>query len=635
MRKPLFFLFVFLPALAFAQRIPLAILDLEAQDVPKGTAAVISELLRSEFRKSQKFDLVEKNKMDEILKEWAFRQTGCTEAGCATEAGIMLNVKKMIIGSLGKLGTKYILSLRVVDVDRRSIDYTEEEKQVVSEEDLDKLIPPIVLRIIPHIRLGIAPSPLPEAETGGLKVYSTPAGAVVFLDGQNFGETPQALSEIVVGEHQLVLVKDGYKNYETRITVAKNVTKTISASLVKQYGSLRITSQPVGAEIVLDGVPRGVTTEEGLLINQLLVGSHKLRATKPGYESYEVEVTTTPDEVTEINAVLPYQPGSIVITSTPSSATVYVDGSQKGTTPCSVTGLSPGNYSVRVERGGYQDGEISISVGAGQSVVKNVILKSLKALGEGERERSYTPLTPLDRGEFRNEKDGSVLIEIPAGNFTMGSNDYNDEKPVHPVYLDKYYIGKYEVTVGQFRKFCKATGRKMPEQPNWNNRDDHPVVKVSWNEAKAYCDWAGLRLPTEAEWEKAARGTDGRKYPWGNEEPEAGGFYRANYGEGTNHNVWKRDGYEYTSPVGTYDRGKSPYGCYDMAGNVWEWCADWYDENYYRSSPNNNPAGPSSGSFRLLRGGSWGLNPAYLRVSNRYNITPGGRNNDIGFRVSL
>ena len=225
--------------------------------------------------------------------------------------------------------------------------------------------------------------------------------------------------------------------------------------------------------------------------------------------------------------------------------------------------------------------------------------------------------------EYRNEKDSSALIEIPAGKFTMGSNESDDEKPTHTVSLDRYYIGKYEVTVGQFRKFCIATGTAMPEQPNWNSRDDHPVVNVTWNDAKAYCDWAGLRLPTEAEWEKVARGSDGGKYPWGSAWDAA----KCNSGE-------DRDSYSNTSPVGSFSSGVSPYGAYDMAGNVWEWCHDWYGENYYDSSPSSNPTGPSSSGYRVLRGGCWGFIDNGCRSANRFSNDPGNRYDNGGFRVA-
>lgn len=239
--------------------------------------------------------------------------------------------------------------------------------------------------------------------------------------------------------------------------------------------------------------------------------------------------------------------------------------------------------------------------------------------------------------EYKHEKTGIVLIKIPAGTFTMGSNDgESDEKPVHTVYLDKYYIGKYEITNAQYKKFYDATGRGYPLDPGFTgmsnyftNYSDYPVVNVSWEDAKAFCDWAGLRLLTEAEWEKAARGTDARKYPWGNEEPDAGGYYRANWEVGNN---GKADGYQFTSPVGTYERGVSPYGCYDMAGNVWEWCADWYDKNYYGRSANNNPKGPESGTLHVLRGGSWFFIWSLRCASRSYLTHPPWRGTS-GFRV--
>lgn len=234
-------------------------------------------------------------------------------------------------------------------------------------------------------------------------------------------------------------------------------------------------------------------------------------------------------------------------------------------------------------------------------------------------------------------KDGAPMVLVPAGEFTMGSNDgSDDEKPVHQVYLDAYYLDKYEVTVRQYAKFLEATGFNGP--PMWPTMDQpshqkRPIVNVDWSDASNYCEWAGKRLPTEAEWEKAARGTDGRIYPWGNEPPNT---LRANYGQE------KWNNHTALVPVGQLKDGKSPYGIYDLAGNVWEWVSDWYDPDYYANSPPQNPKGPKNGKYRVLRGGSWDLAPEHLRSTRRdFNIplaptyeSPAYRNFNSGFRCA-
>jgi len=234
-------------------------------------------------------------------------------------------------------------------------------------------------------------------------------------------------------------------------------------------------------------------------------------------------------------------------------------------------------------------------------------------------------------------EDGAPMVLVPAGEFTMGSNDgSDDEKPVHQVYLDAYYLDKYEVTVGQYAKFLKATGFNGP--PMWATMDQpshqkRPIVNVDWSDASNYCEWAGKRLPTEAEWEKAARGTDGRIYPWGNEPPNT---LRANYGQE------KWNNHTALVPVGQLKDGKSPYEIYDLAGNVWEWVSDWYDPDYYATSPPQNPKGPENGKYRVLRGGSWDLAPEHLRSTRRdFNIplaptyeSPAYRNFNSGFRCA-
>jgi len=229
--------------------------------------------------------------------------------------------------------------------------------------------------------------------------------------------------------------------------------------------------------------------------------------------------------------------------------------------------------------------------------------------------------TPI-AGQTRVVSD-APMVYVPAGDFTMGSNDYDSEKPPHTVYLDAFWIDKFEVTNALYKK-CVDVGKcSAPSERKFYNAqyDNYPVIYVSWNDANAFCAWAGKRLPTEAEWEKSARGTDGRVYPWGS----AFDKNLVNSFEGG-----KGD----TTTVGSYPGGVSPYGAMDMAGNVWEWVADWYDEKYYSNSPRNNPKGPSSGQYRVLRGGSWvGLQKG-VRASVRFLNLPDDRSSGVGFRCA-
>ena len=229
------------------------------------------------------------------------------------------------------------------------------------------------------------------------------------------------------------------------------------------------------------------------------------------------------------------------------------------------------------------------------------------------------------------EKDGKEMVLIPAGSFEMGDhfsegND-EDELPVHTVTLDAFYMDTHEVTVGQFKQFVNHSGYDYPDR-RWNDvahyspGDDYPMMYVSWNDAVAYTEWVGKRLPTEAEWEYAARGgLEGQRYPWGNELTHNDANYTGTGG---------KDSWDKCSPVGSFEA--NGYGLYDMAGNVWEWCQDWYGKDYYTNSPVNNPQGPETGRYQVLRGGSWAFNSGDLRLAYRHRDYPYGRYNNVGFR---
>jgi formylglycine-generating enzyme required for sulfatase activity len=320
-----------------------------------------------------------------------------------------------------------------------------------------------------------------------------------------------------------------------------------------------------------------------------------------------------------------------------------------------------GTHRIAARKAGSKDWERDVDVAANQ------------------RAEVVIDIEPLGPAKTLRTEDGAEMVLVPAGEFWMGSSQAEvdefragcrrsgveesfcktwgaSEMPQHRVTLDAFYLDRYEVSNALFERFVwsarhrttaerdghgwvwrQKDGKLQPvkvdgadwERPSgsgsWRERN-HPVVQVSWNDADAYCKWAGKRLPTEAEWEKAARGTDGRLYPWGGDLATVAQSLDASKANG-NMSVGT------TSAVGSYSGGVSPYGIHDMAGNVAEWAADWFDKDYYQHSPERNPRGPETGSSRVLRGGSW-IKPSSLRTAARDSVPPGDRSTVVGFRCA-
>jgi formylglycine-generating enzyme required for sulfatase activity len=260
------------------------------------------------------------------------------------------------------------------------------------------------------------------------------------------------------------------------------------------------------------------------------------------------------------------------VTTTPANAKVTVDD----------TAVDGGDYAVDLHGEKEKVVEVRVALDGYEPTVQQATLSS------GTDARLSVTLREDPPRKTPNLKD---VVLIPAGEFKMGSDESKnaDERPAHAVYLEAYYISKNLVTVGQYRDYCKITRvHVMPYDPGSEHNND-PMILVTWNEAQQYAEWAGARLPTEAEWEKAARGTDGRIYPWGNRFDKR----KCAIGAGA------------MAVVGSYPEGASPYGVLDMVGNTYQWCADLYDRDYYKSAPKSNPTGPSIGSSRARRGCSW------------------------------
>jgi formylglycine-generating enzyme required for sulfatase activity len=407
-----------------------------------------------------------------------------------------------------------------------------------------------------------------------------------------------------------------------------------------KMATLTVTSTPSGANIYLDNAWIGKTPLASYKVNT--GGRYEKQVTVSlelsGYKYRVANLTLregekTPWEV-RLEKLIPRM-ATLTVTSTPSGASVYVDGSLIGPTPLHDYKIDTGlarekQVAVGLELSGYKYRVENLTLKGGKNTPWEVHLEKMRQIQNATVPSSVTP-------------EGMVLI--PAGEFQMGSNDGEfDEKPVHTVYVDAFYMDAYEVTNAQYKEFVDANPQwrkdHIPSRyhdgnylKHWTGssygRSNHPVVYVSWYGAMAYAEWAGKRLPTEAEWERAARsGLLGKKYPWGNLLDSS----KANYRGGG------------TTGVGTYPPNK--YGLYDIVGNVWEWCLDAYDGDFYKSSPRRNPiAGKvdiaqvirhfaDAKAPRVLRGGAWNNSRSALRIADRRRFNPTFTDNGSGFRCA-
>ena len=366
------------------------------------------------------------------------------------------------------------------------------------------------------------------------------------------------------------------------------------------------------------------------------------------------------------------------VTSTPEDAKVYVDGILIGTTPLRSYQIDTGvrlekQVNVGLEHSGYKSRVKKVTLKGGQQFPWNVHLEKVEREAVPPKQsvpKTTVPKTTVEKDVGVNEEkpllsgnmpqtivgeDGTEMVLIPAGDFQMGIGSGQATGPVHTVYVDAFYIDKYEVTLGQYNQFVRTTRYK--ELLNGNYRysptDQHPVVGVSWHDAVAYAKWAGKRLPTEAEWEKAARGgLVGERHPWGDAAVDG---TQCNFADKDLSRIWQdrwgddwtdknvSDGYAYTAPVGSYPA--NGYGLYDMAGNVWEWCFDAYDENFYVHSPRRNPIAPivvkdgennivGINKLRVVRGGSWLDRSVHAGNAYRHRYSPERTHIHTGFRCA-
>lgn len=509
-------------------------------------------------------------------------------------------------------------------------------------------------------------------ETGTLVIRTVPTNADIYIDNEKVG-TGYASKAVALGaEHSYKVQCANYYPKEGRVYFSQKEEKSLNIELDPNFGYITIKSDPSGADVYVDEVKVGVTP---YLSKPIQLGRRRVELKKTGYEPYAKVVTikADEDENTQLENVkltaVRVPMGSLELTSNPTGAVITINGRQYGQTPKTLTDFEVGTYTVYFSKEGYQNLSQTIEVKDGKKETLAVTMTkttvpqppvATTTVAPSGSTNGTSTTTASDNKTFTVNGVSFEMVEVKGGTFTMGgtseqgSETNSEEEPTHSVTLSDYYIGKYEVTVGMFREFVNETNyRTDADKEGWSyvwtgsswdkkngvnwkcdangyvrnsSEDNHPVIHVSWNDAKAFCEWLArktsqtFRLPTEAEWEYAARGGNksrGYKYSGSNNINDVAWYTSTTNDSGT-------------KPVGT----KSPneFGIYDMSGNVWEICQDWYGD--YSSGSQTNPTGPATGSNRVLRGGGWLHNARYCRVSYRSYSTPDGRDGYLGFRLA-
>jgi formylglycine-generating enzyme required for sulfatase activity len=506
-----------------------------------------------------------------------------------------------------------------------------------------------------------------------LVVQSKPGGADVYVDGQFQAKTSSGgwanISSLKPGRHELRISAAGFDDFVQTLELKSGESSTVNATLARAKQAtpiLFVASNPPGASVYVDGKLIAKTGPAGssvyvdgkqvggaggvgrLRIPDLEPGKHVVRVSAEGYADFEQSVELALGKPATVIAVLerprPTSSG-LVLESVLRGASVtiddrLVDKSSPGGN-VNVPDLPPGKHTVHITAEGYAPFEQTVELGPGSVLTLRTPL---------------LPLAPAPGLARMNAIDGLKYVWIPPGTFTMGCSPGEapqclpDEKPSHRVTISRaFWLGQTEVTVAAYKRYVAAKGAPMPGEPTFGNNalnpgwanDLMPIVNVSRSDADAYCQWAGGRLPTEAEWEYAARAgsTEGRYGP-----VDQIAWYANNSGLAPldSELIWKQAQNKFSDRLNANGNTFHPvaqkkpnaYNLYDILGNVWEWVSDWYEEKYYSSSPELDPRGPASGDFGVQRGGSWFTGPRVSRAAPRYKTPPSTLGYALGIRCA-
>ncbi|CAN2048739.1 formylglycine-generating enzyme [Candidatus Magnetomoraceae bacterium gMMP-13] len=469
------------------------------------------------------------------------------------------------------------------------------------------------------------------SQKASLKITANVYGSRVYINNIYKGTTDITLNNISTGTYQIKVSKNGYQSYRDRIKLTSGQKLEVPANLEKisTSGSIYVFGKPEGAKVYLDGYLRGNLP---CTVEKLEHGSHKLLVKHKGYKNQiDKSLFVQAGKQKEIKVELKENTGRLFVYPDPDDADIKILNLRPNYYRSGIK-LKPGRYHIQVSKKGYETVTRWIGISGGED----------KSIGINME------LIPVLPSEWKDPITGMDFVWIPQGCFKMGSPEsekgrYSDEGPVHEVCLDGFWMGKYEVTNAQYRKF-KSNHNSKSYEGHSLNENNQPVVYVSWNDIQEFIKWLNgknsngdkFRLPTEAEWEYACRAGSTTSRFWGNDPDDACKY--GNVADRTAKSEWSDwtihdcvDGYTVTAPVGSFRFNK--FGLYDMLGNIWEWCQDIYSSSAYSKHQRSNPIYANSGSNRVIRGGSWDDYPRYVRCANRYCRSPGYRYYYLGFRL--
>ncbi len=601
------------------------------------TAAIVQNELHRALAETGKFRVVERRNLDAIMKEQQLSMEDFTEQSSIYRLGQLLDADYILFSSLHQQNSQLLVYLNLTDVFTGETLYPESFISTTDIRTIKREVDTAVERIGSRfelrgtivkmdgddifidlgIRNNLSKDNILEVYRTGDRIIDPSAFRVIGFDRKRIGEIiiTEAISEelsrarLYSGEKFAVGDEITLKAEEPGSFEIKTSNKVLPPKVKTHRDTyLEIRVKPGDANVFLDTKQLRNRDIEQPYRKRIEPGIHFVRMEKKGYGTLRKSLEVREGEQFNLEVTLQPEMGTLYLNTEPTGAEVYLDGQYEGISPIRICRDRSDRYRLRLVKSGYKNEERSVRLRPGDISDLLITLDS--------DPKTHTIMPP-------------AMELIPGGTFIMGSEEEEakrDEQPQHRVEIESFYIDRYEVMVKQFRTFCEVTGYRMPELPDWIS-DHDPMINVTWYDAKAYAQWASKRLPTEAEWEYVARNSCPQSaYCKSQKKLDPRNWANIQGNSGNDH--WEK-----VAPVGSFQPDSA--GLYDLGGNVFEWCEDWYDRNYYSYSVSKNPQGAGFGNRKVIRGGCWAFGTEILHAWSRSVGNPNTRSSIIGFRCAM